>query len=176
MNDPGRADDFRADAFRKLFEANHGDIAAYCQRRASAATANDAVSETFLIAWRRFDDIPAGPEARLWLFGVARRTLANLRRSDHRQTELRRRITTDAGGSPTTIADPSDEVVGNPSRILDALATLDPDDQEALALVTWEGLSHAEAGLVLGCSANAFGVRIHRARRRLADALTKDHS
>lgn len=173
MNDSRRAESSRAGAFRELFESNHADITAYCRRRAPATTANDAVSETFLTAWRRFDDIPAGPEARLWLFGVARRTLANLRRSDHRQTELRRRISADAGSSPRSIGDPSDEIVGDPSPILDALSTLDPDDREALTLVSWEGLSHAEAGLVLGCSANAFGVRIHRARRRLADALTK---
>jgi len=33
----------------------------------------DVVAETFLVAWRRLDDIPA--EARPWLLGVARKTL-----------------------------------------------------------------------------------------------------
>ena len=160
----------RTDAFRVIFDANFGDIDAYCRRRAPEQLAADAVSETFLVAWRRLDDIPVGADARLWLFGVARNTLANLRRGESRRDNLHLRLVTEPAAASV---DPSIEVVGEPSPVLDALGTLSSDDQDVLTLVTWEGLSHAEAGQVLDCSANAVGIRLHRARQRLADALTK---
>jgi RNA polymerase sigma-70 factor (ECF subfamily) len=55
--------------------------------------------------------------------------------------------------------------------VLAALATLGERDREVLLLHAWDGLDNAEAATVLGCSANAFAVRLHRARRRFADAL-----
>ncbi len=163
----------RTEAFRTLFEANHRDLAAYCRRRAPEALANDAVSETFLVAWRRLDDIPPPPSSRLWLFGVARNALANLRRGEARRDHLHLRLVNEATASDAPL-DPANQVVGDPSPVLDALATLSQDDQDVLTLVTWEGLSHVEAAQVLDCSTNAVGIRLHRARQRLADALTKD--
>ncbi len=163
----------RTEAFRLLFDANYRDVEVYCRRRAPESLAGDAVSETFLTAWRRLEDIPAGSDARLWLFGVARNTLANLRRGANRRDHLHLRLVNEPAVS-TAPLDPSIVVVGDPSPLSDALATLSPDDQDVLTLVTWEGLSHAEAATVLGCSTNAVGIRLHRARQRLADALTKD--
>lgn len=163
----------RTEAFRSIFESNHRDIEAYCHRRVSEAAAHDAVSETFLVAWRRLDDIPAPPNDRLWLFGVARGVLANLRRGEARRDNLHLRLVNEPT-SPVASLDPATEVVGEPSPVLDALDTLSQDDQDVLTLVTWEGLSHAEAAQVLDCSTNAVGIRLHRARQRLADALTKD--
>lgn len=167
----------RTEAFRELFDANHSDIERYCRRRAPEATAAEAVSETFLIAWRRFDDIPSGPDARLWLFGTARNLLANLRRSQTRQDQLHLRLIDEptrlAPSLNTASLDPSIQVVGEPSPVLDALATLSNDDQDVLTLIAWEGFTHAEAAAVFDCSANAVGIRIHRARQRLADAIEK---
>ena len=59
-------------------------------------------------------------------------------------------------------------------RVLDALASLKEDDREALLLVAWEGLSHRDAARVLGVRETTFGVRLHRARRRLVRALAGD--
>jgi RNA polymerase sigma-70 factor, ECF subfamily len=58
--------------------------------------------------------------------------------------------------------------------VLAALATLRPDDQEALRLTEWEQLDIAAAAQVMGCSAATFRVRLHRARRRFAGALGQD--
>lgn len=167
----------RTEAFRTLFDTNYADIDRYCRRRAPDARAADAVSETFLIVWRRFDDLPSGPDARLWLYGTARNVLANLHRSQTRQERLHRRMVDE----PTRLTlavenasqDPAAVVIGEPSPVIDAMATLSPDDQEVLALIAWEGLTHAEAAVVLGCSTNAVGIRMHRARHRLADAIEK---
>ena len=50
--------------------------------------------------------------------------------------------------------------------VLDALDRLPPAEREALQLVLWEELSHAEAAQVIGCSANAVAIRVHRAKTR----------
>ena len=165
----------RVEVFRSIFDAHYRAVEMYCRRRASESMAGDAISEVFLTAWRRLDDIPPGPEAKLWLFGVARNTLANLHRSEARRNDLHLRLINEptVSGAPL---DPSIEVVGTASPVLDALDSLSPDDRDVLTMVTWDGLSHAEVARILGCSTNAVGIRIHRARQRLADALTKDRS
>ncbi|HEX6027222.1 MAG TPA: sigma factor-like helix-turn-helix DNA-binding protein [Solirubrobacter sp.] len=58
-------------------------------------------------------------------------------------------------------------------RLRDALAMLKPIDREALRLTAWEGLSAERAATAAGCSRATFDVRLHRARRRLADALPR---
>jgi RNA polymerase sigma-70 factor, ECF subfamily len=57
--------------------------------------------------------------------------------------------------------------------VAEALAALNERDREALLLTAWEGLSAQEAARVLGCSTQAFWVRTHRARKRLAEALAQ---
>ena len=80
----------REDRFEELFREHYGAVRGYALRRAPADLAQDAVSETFLVAWRRLDDVPA--DALPWLFGVARRVLANQRRSADRSSALERRL------------------------------------------------------------------------------------
>ncbi len=162
--------DQRTERFRSVYDESFADIDAYCRRRLDATSANDAVSEVFLTAWRRFDDMPDGSAARLWLFGVARNVIANQRRSAGRQNQLHLRLVEDHAVTRPEQAAVDGALNGPP--VVEALAMLSPDDAEVLRLVAWEELSHADAGVVLGCSANAVGVRVHRARQRLADALS----
>lgn len=83
------ADRQREERFDALFRQYLADMVAYCGwRSSSAADAQDAVSEVFLAAWRRLDEIPAGSEARLWLYGTARRVLANQVRAGRRRVQL----------------------------------------------------------------------------------------
>src|SRR5215207_10059445 len=63
--------------FARLYGDHGRDVLAYALRRAAGPEdAADVVAETFLTAWRRLPDVPPDPEARLWLYGVARRILA----------------------------------------------------------------------------------------------------
>jgi len=146
-----------------LFTAHAAQVYAFALRRTSRSAAEDVVSETFLVAWRRLDAVP--DNAKPWLLAVARRVLANQRRADGRQTALRARLAS------------SERVVDNEVRrsedaaALAALATLSPADRDAVTLIAWDGLSAEEAAVVLGCSRATFYVRLHRARRRLAAAL-----
>lgn len=66
------------DEFAEVYAATYKPLLGYALRRCdSPEDAADVVAETFTIAWRRATDMPAGPQARLWLYGVARRVLAN---------------------------------------------------------------------------------------------------
>ncbi len=150
--------------FEALYGANAGAVLAYALRRTSAANADDVVAEVFLVAWRRLADVPA--DERIWLLGVARRVLANQRRSQARQRALRERL---APQLPST--SPPAGLDSRDQRVLRALAGLREPDREALLLLGWEELSHAEAARVLGIRARTFSVRLHRARRRFALAL-----
>jgi RNA polymerase sigma factor (sigma-70 family) len=145
-----------------LWDDWHRHVLAYALRRADPATAEDVVAETFVIAWRRLDDLPDQPLP--WLLGVARRVLANMRRGERRRLALLDRLRREP--APVTAA-----VAGAEGRALAALAALSERDREALLLHAWDGLDHAGAGTVMGCSAATFAVRLHRARERFARAL-----
>jgi DNA-directed RNA polymerase specialized sigma24 family protein len=72
-------DGVRIEPFERLYDAYYRDIAAYVIRRAAAQDVEDVVAKVFAVAWRRFERIPAPPDDRLWLFGVARHCLNDLR-------------------------------------------------------------------------------------------------
>ncbi len=151
----------------RLYTMHGPDVLAYALRRApSAEDAAEAVAETFLVAWRRLSDVPPEPEARLWLYGVARRSLANQRRGADRRGRLAERLRIEASTVLTSV--PADD---QREKVLAALAALAPDDRELLLLIGWEGLAPAEAAEVLEISAVAARARLHRARRRLGKAL-----
>lgn len=150
--------------FRALFDATYASVHAYARRRADAAVADDVVAETFLVAWRRLGDVPVGSELP-WLYGVARRVLANARRSQVRWIGLQRRI----ADQPTyDAASPAANDV-----VRHALARLPPADQEVLRLAAWEDLAAPDIAVVLGCTPNAAALRLSRARRRLREVLTE---
>jgi RNA polymerase sigma-70 factor (ECF subfamily) len=148
-----------------LFTLHAAQVFAFARRRASHSEADDVVSETFLVAWRRLDAVP--DHALPWLLGVARRVLANRRRAESRQSALRSRL---APGEGQVVEVP--ELANSETRfVLLALADLPPAERDAITLLAWEGLTPAEAAIVLGCSRATFYVRVHRARRRLAGRL-----
>ncbi len=83
----------RHDSFERLYDAHFADVLAFALRRvADPADAADVTAETFLVAWRRLPDVPAGAAARAWLLGVARRALANARRGSRRRDGLADRL------------------------------------------------------------------------------------
>jgi RNA polymerase sigma-70 factor (ECF subfamily) len=162
--------------FRVLYETHYGAVYAFALRRliGSPDDASDATAEIFATAWRRMAHIPPPPEDRLWLFGVARRVLNRQQRGHRRRARLLARLQAEASVGSSVGADP-DGAQGSHARVRAAIARLKPADRDVLSLVLWERLSHAEAALVLGCSINAVGLRLHQARARLRRELTADH-
>jgi RNA polymerase sigma factor (sigma-70 family) len=149
-----------------MFRESYPAVRAYALRRTSADAAQDVVAETFLVAWRRLDDVPA--DALPWLYGVARRVLANRRRAADRAMALEHRV---AGATPALAGRDPGEGAGDAEILRVALSRLSEPSREALMLVAWHGLSGARAARAAGCSRAAFAVRLHRARARLAAEL-----
>jgi RNA polymerase sigma factor (sigma-70 family) len=156
--------------FRAVYDPNYHRVLGYALRRtASREDAEDAVAETFLTAWRRLEEIPEGNGARPWLYGVARNTLANQRRSERRRGRLSGRLHAEPSSSAWNRGDANDEL----ASVAAAFARLCEEDRELLALAAWEELDPGEIATVLGCSRNAARIRLHRAGRRLARQLQK---
>jgi RNA polymerase sigma factor (sigma-70 family) len=130
--------------------------------------AHDVVADVFTTAWRRVPDIPPPPSDRLWLYGTARRLIARRYRTVGRMVRLLGRLASEQhlAEGPAPAGDPVQD------RVLAALGTLKPAEREALLLVHWEELSYAEAAQALGCSVNAVGIRVHKARARLRALLS----
>ena len=155
------------DRFEQIYRENFRAVLRYAVVRIDPERAKDVAAETFLVAWRRLYDVPAEP--RPWLLGVARRVIAGQFRSESRREALAHRLELSQGrtDAPADLA----ERLSDRDEVLDAFATLGERDREALRLVTWDGLSAAEAADVLGVTRLAFTVRLHRARRRFERAL-----
>jgi RNA polymerase sigma-70 factor (ECF subfamily) len=155
--------------FAELYRDHARDVLAYAVRRApSAEDAADVVAETFLVAWRRGSDVPSGDAARLWLYGVARRTLSNQRRGERRRTRLAARLRAEL---PAVLAAARSAPTSADHEVLAAIAALRESDREVLLLAAWEQLSPAEIADVLAISALAVRSRLHRARRRVQAQL-----
>lgn len=149
--------------FAALWTEHSPRVMAYALRHLDPESAQDVLSETFLVAWRRLPDVPE--DALPWLLVVARHTIANLRRSGRRQArtalELQRF---------QQVAEPAaaaDVLATERDAVLARLAALTSREREALLLVAWDGLTPKQAARVAGCSLPAFHVRLFRARRRL---------
>ena len=153
--------------FEAAYAAHHGPVLGYVLRRtASPDDAADVLAGTFLTAWRRLEDMPREPQSRLWLYGVARRVLANHYRGERRRSALADRLRADL----VAAYDPP-EYTGDLARIAAAFRALPAADRELLALSSWEGLDPGQIAVVLGCSRNAARIRLHRARKRFAGQL-----
>lgn len=161
-------DDGRKERFRTLYLSARPRVLAYALRRAATAQdAADVVAETFAIAWRRLDDVPEGDDALLWLYVTARHVLANEARRAQTRSNLVARIGSVLADQETTVR-PIDE---GAMIAIAALRALSDEDREVLMLAAWEGLDSFAIGRVLGCSPTAARIRLHRARRRLAEKV-----
>ncbi len=163
------APDTDARRFRSIYDRHAGPVTAYALRRCGADEAADVVAETFVVVWRRLAEVPPEPDTRPWLFGVARRVVANHARGRRRRTELGRKLATHL--VDRFAEQPPVERLDELSSLGAALAQLPARDRELLLLVAWENLTPTEIATMTGTSAGAVRKRLHRARRRLARHL-----
>ncbi|MET0565168.1 MAG: RNA polymerase sigma factor [Acidimicrobiia bacterium] len=163
--------------FTELYRRYGRELHAYCARRSPGSQAADAVAETFLVAWRKIDQVPNGEAALPWLYGVAFRVLSHQWRRSARSGRLLEKLQ-----GLAEVETPTPDLVlvrrTEGQTVMKAAARLRPIDQEILRLTLWEELSHADAAIVLGLEPGAVKQRAFRARRNLANEylkLTKDN-
>lgn len=155
--------------FRQAFDDHFDAVSRYCLRRLPHADAKDATAQTFAVAWRKVDQMPAAAETLPWLYRIAFYEVKTIRRSSNRYNALRARVAGQADGQ----VDPPDTVVEERDlhRILmAALSTLSEADQEVILLRSQEELSTADLASVLECNVEAARKRLSRALSRLSRA------
>jgi RNA polymerase sigma factor (sigma-70 family) len=163
VNDP-------AERFTALYDRHYRSVLAYVLLRAGQDAAEDLVSETFLVAWRRLDELrdPVLP----WLLGVARNLLYKQYDAGRRRQALADRIIAATRVDDLTGPDAAEHVMEREAARA-VLSSLGEKDVEVIVLASWYGLTPREAARVVGCSATTFTVRLHRARKRLAQASAR---
>ncbi len=154
------SDDLRA--VTRLYERHAPAVHRYALRRSDPETAEEITAQVFMVAWRRRSALPEDPLP--WLYGVARRALADQRRGAARRRRLGERLRRDA------IA-PAPAPVLLDEGLAAALRRLSHNDREALLLRYWEELEPAQIAEAVGCSRTTMAVRLHRARLRLRREL-----
>lgn len=161
-HDPGETLPDEAE-FTRFYEVAYPGIARYLMRRGAGEETADLASETFIVAWRRRGQWQRlNSEKRMaWLYGVARKVLANARRSADRKP-----TSGEPGEASASESDHTDFTIVQ-LAVANALAQLADDDAELIRLIAWEGLSPADAAGVLGCKPGTATMRLHRARKRL---------
>lgn len=158
--------------FTDLYGTHYRKVLAYLLRRTdSTSTAHDLAEEVFVVAWRKLDSIPRGPEGEYWLYAVARNTLAAHRRKTFNRTRIARRWL--RGAQPVEL--PEEVVVRSEEAQLlcDALEQLSDRDRELVRLAYWEELPHGAIADIMGMTRGNVDVRLHRAIRRLAKELAR---
>lgn len=154
-----------------------GDVLAYLERRTTQPQdAADVLADTLVTVWRRAADLPQNDTgARMWLFTIARNTLANHHRGQRRAADLSGRLREEvtAVHRRASMAGDDDPLA---QTIADVIAELPDKQQELVTLVHWDGFSITDAATVLGINASTARGRYSTARehlrRRLSDTPT----
>lgn len=147
--------------FRALYRDHYGFVWSTVRRMGVRPDAiDDAVQDAFLIAFRRWDDLPE-ERSRAWLYGIARRVSSNARKVERRRVRkhdaLRHHHAQRSEGVGKVEA----------SVVLERFVqTLDPADRELFALGVVEGLTGRELSAALGAPASTLHGRLQSLRRR----------
>jgi RNA polymerase sigma factor (sigma-70 family) len=159
-------------AFVELLRRHDQAVHAYLARRSGRCDADDLLSEVWLRAFEgRAGYDGRWPDARPWLYGIARNVLRS-----HWRRLGRPQLPADAASSdPWPEVDARIDAAAQLAALRRALAALAPDDRGVLLLlVTWEGMAPAEVAVALGIPQGTARSRLHRARasvrRQLEDA------
>lgn len=135
----------------------------------SLADAEDLAQEIFIRAYRQIGSFRGEARFSSWLYRLATNTCLNWRKSAERRNRLREDLAVqEAAPAPASPADSTEMS----ARIQEALMKLKPKQRAAVVLTLCEGMNHAEAARVLGCSETTVSWRVFMAKRRLRALLT----
>jgi len=163
--DSGQSDLDRRQRFGEMYATVYEPLQRYLRRRASIDDADEILDDVLLVIWQRLPALPAA-DCLPWCYGVARRALANRRRSNARRQGLLVRLASQPGQVPI------DEVgLDDYPALASAFRHLPEPDREVLRLWAWEGLEPREIATVLGTSANAASLRLTKAKKKLTRLL-----
>lgn len=156
--------DARAE-FEAVYRRHLPAVSAYLARRVLRADVEDLAADVFAIAWRRRASVAPGEELP-WLYRIASYQVANHRR------RVAVRANALALFAVPDAAPAADAAFESDPEVARAWRSLPGGQREILALVVLDGLPVAEVAVALGISPNAASIRLHRAKKALAGALS----
>jgi len=155
------------DDFVAVYTQHLPAVSAYLARRVDRDDVDDLAADTFAIAWRKRDQVAAGDELP-WLYRIASYQVAN-----HRRRLAARQSVLGLLSAPDS-APAADAFLSEDARLARAWARLSSAEREVLALVIVDDLPVAQVAIALGVTPNAVSVRLHRAKKALAAALSAE--
>ena len=168
-------------AFSRLMERHREPLYRVVRRYVNGADdAYDILQQTFVAAWASLDRYdPARP------FGAWTRTIALNKCRDWSRRRAVRRLLLAESVEAETLESAPDPQQGAETALLRReeeavlareLARLPRGLKEPLLLTAIDGLSHAQAGEILGITAKAVESRVYRARKELARRVLSTRS
>ncbi len=158
-----------SEAFAAVYSEHRGAVSRCLARRVARDDVDDLAADVFAVAWRKRGTVQPGEELP-WLYRIAGYLVANHRR------RLAARASVLGLLSVPDSAPSAESLVTADAELARAWAALSPRDREVLALVVIDDLSVSDAAVTLGVSANAVSIRLHRAKKTLADLLAQNSS
>jgi RNA polymerase sigma-70 factor (ECF subfamily) len=153
-------------SFREVYRDYVGPIRAYLARRVPFGDVEDLAADVFAVAWTKRASVTPGEELP-WLYRIASFVVANYRRKERHRLDVLWLF-----HEPDT-APAADSFLETDPDLANAWKRLTSAQQELLALVIVEGLAIQDVALVMGTTPNALSIRLHRAKKQLAEGLTK---
>ena len=153
-----------------LYDRHAGWLTVRMSRRCAMPDVVDhAVQDTFLALWQKAGAYRGGGDVAAFIWGIGIRRLIDAIRRD---TGARRRPPWRAA-EPEVVVSAEDQVLAGieHGRLGQALATLSPELRGAIEATVLDGLTCAEAGVLLGVAEGTVKSRCHRARVALRAAL-----
>jgi RNA polymerase sigma-70 factor (ECF subfamily) len=129
----------------------------------SLADAEDLAQETFLRAYEQIGSFRGGAKFSTWLYRIAVNACLNWRQSEARRFQLHARAAEEFSAHHAQ----ENSTGGQASEVQAALLKLPAKQRAAIVLTIYDGLNHAEAAQVLGCSETTVSWRVFSAKRKL---------
>ncbi|MEA3213173.1 MAG: hypothetical protein QOE70_6230 [Chthoniobacter sp.] len=155
------------DAFATLFHHYYSMIHAFAYRLCfENSDAQDIAQETFIKAARALGTFRRESSFKHWLYGIAANTSRDWRRSKLRASRIAEALSAETPEEP--LPPPADL-----SAVGEALGALADDLRQAIVLVYYEGLNHAEAARICDCAETTISWRVFTAKRKLKRILER---
>jgi RNA polymerase sigma-70 factor (ECF subfamily) len=177
MDIVARAQGGDADAFGELYDRYVDVVYRYIYYRVSNQTlAEDLTSETFIRALRRITSYTwQGRDFGAWLVTIARNLIADHFKSGRYRLEVATSDLVEAGADRSEEGPENEVLTGiTNAALLDAVKSLNAEQQECISLRFLQGMSVAETAAIMGKNEGAIKALQYRAVKSLSRLLPQD--
>jgi len=139
----------------------------------SPADAEDLAQETFIRAYEQIGTFRGTAKFSTWLYRIAMNTCLNWKQSEARRFQLHASCANEISAQHLGGENSSADTQSN-QHVQAALLKLPAKQRAAIVLTIYDGLNHAEAAQILGCSETTVSWRVFAARRKLKNWLSRN--